>query len=56
MQFDTDNNTAFGCILTILADQLYDVYMDFKSTTELWDALEHKYTEAKAGCWLYMCE
>lgn len=30
--------------------------MDFKSITELWDALEHKYAEAEAGRWLYMCE
>ena len=40
----------------ILSNQLYDVYMDFKSATELWDALEHKYAEAEAGRWLYMCE
>ena len=41
MQFEAANNTALGCILTVLADQLYDVYMDYKSATELWDALEH---------------
>ena len=56
MQFDNANNTALGCILTILADQLYDVYMDYKSATELWDTLEHKYAEAEARRWLYMCE
>lgn len=49
MRFDTDNNTALGCIPTILADQLYDVYMDFKSATELWDTLEHKYAEVEVG-------
>ena len=48
-RFDTDDNTALGCILTILSDQLYDVYMDFKSATELWDVSKHKYAEAECN-------
>jgi hypothetical protein len=28
-----------GCILTLLADNLYDIYMDYKDPTKLWDAL-----------------
>jgi len=45
-----------GCILTILADQLYDVYMNYSSATMLWEDLEQKYAEAEAGRWLYVCE
>uniref|UniRef100_A0A0E0LKV8 Uncharacterized protein n=1 Tax=Oryza punctata TaxID=4537 RepID=A0A0E0LKV8_ORYPU len=47
-QFDNANNTALGCLLTILADQLYDVYMNYTSATALWEALEQKYAEAEA--------
>jgi len=56
MQFENANNTALGCILTILADQLYDVYMNYSSATMLWEDLEQKYAEAEAGRWLYVCE
>jgi hypothetical protein len=55
-QFENANNTALGCLLTILADQLYDVYMNYTSATAVWDALEQKYAEAEASRWLYVCE
>jgi Na+/H+ antiporter NhaD/arsenite permease-like protein len=32
------------CILTMLSDQLCDVYMNIKSAAELWEALEHKFS------------
>jgi hypothetical protein len=48
-QFENANNTALGCLLTILADQLYDVYMNYTSATAVWDALEQKYAEAVAS-------
>lgn len=56
MQIENVNNTVLGCILTILADQLYDVYMNYSSATMLWEALEQKYAEVEAGRWLYVCE
>jgi hypothetical protein len=41
--YQTTRDSALGCILTPLADNLYDIYMDYKDHTELWDALERKY-------------
>lgn len=45
-----------GCILSILSDQLCDVYMNNKSATELWEALEHKFSASDAGHELYVME
>jgi hypothetical protein len=33
--FPAVRDSAFGCILTLLADNLYDIYMDYKDPTEL---------------------
>jgi hypothetical protein len=49
-------DSALSCFLTLLADNLYDIYMDYKDLTELWDALEHKYAVSKGGRRLYICE
>ena len=43
-----------GCVLSVLSDQLCDVYMNIKSATELWEALEHKFSTADAGHELYV--
>jgi hypothetical protein len=45
-----------GCILTLLADNLYDIYMDYKDPTKLWDALERKYAVSEDGRLLYICK
>jgi hypothetical protein len=49
-------DSALSCILTLLTDNLYDIYMDYKDPTELWDALERKYAVSKDGRLLYICE
>jgi hypothetical protein len=48
-------NTVFvGCILSILADRLCDVFMHIKDGKELWDALDAKFGAADAGSELYI--
>jgi len=54
--FHTTSNSALNCILTLLADNLYDLYMDYTNPTELWDALERKFVVSEAGHLLYTCE
>lgn len=43
-------------VLSILSDQLCDVYMNIKSAAELWEALEHKFSASDAGRELYVVE
>ncbi|PUZ57016.1 hypothetical protein GQ55_5G394500 [Panicum hallii var. hallii] len=50
--FPGESDTALGCILSLLSDQIYDVYMDYTNPTELWDALERKFA-VKGGHLLY---
>ena len=54
--FAGDSDTALGCILSLLSDQLYDLYMDYTNPTELWDALERKFAVSESGRLLYTCE
>jgi hypothetical protein len=54
--FPTACDSVLGYILTLLADNLYDIYMDYKDPAELWDVLERKYAISKDGHLLYICE
>ena len=54
--FAGDSDKTLGCILSLLSDQLYDLYMDYTNPTELWDALERKFTVSEGGRLLYTCE
>jgi hypothetical protein len=54
--YPTACDFALGCILTLLADNLYDIYMDYKDPNKLWDALERKYAFSEDGHLLYICE
>jgi hypothetical protein len=54
--YPTACDSALGCILTLLAGNLYGIYMDYKDPIELWDALEHKYAVSQDGRLLYICE
>ena len=47
---------AAGCILSVLSDKLCDVYMTYKSTREMWEAIEHKYGASDAIHELYVME
>jgi hypothetical protein len=54
--YATTRDSAVSCILTLLAYNLYDVYMNYTDPTELWDALERKHDLSEAGRLLYSCE
>jgi hypothetical protein len=54
--YPSTHNSAPGCILTLLADNLYDIYTDYKDPTKLWDALKCKYAISEDGRLLYICE
>jgi len=54
--FAGDSDKALGCVLSLLSDQLYDLYMDYTNPTELWDALERKFVVSEGGRLLYICE
>jgi hypothetical protein len=55
-KFEEANTVFVGCILSILADHLYDVFMHIKDEKELWDALDAKFGAADAGSELYIIE
>ena len=38
--FQTTSDSTLGFILTLLADNLYDLYMDYTNSTELWDGVQ----------------
>jgi hypothetical protein len=52
--FELDNSTCLGCILSLLFDQLCDIYMKYGVACEVWEALDHKYAELDAGRELYV--
>jgi hypothetical protein len=55
-KFEEANTVFVGCILSILADHLCDVFMHIKDRKELWDALDTKFGAADAGSELYIME
>jgi hypothetical protein len=55
-KFEEANTVFVGCILSILADRLCDVFMHIKDGKELWDALDAKFGAADAGSELYIME
>jgi hypothetical protein len=52
--FESDNSTCVGCILTLLSDQLYDIHMHHEVARDLWETLDRMYTESNAGRELYI--
>jgi hypothetical protein len=54
--FESDNKTCVGCILTLLSDQLYDIHMHHEVAHDLWETLDHMYTKSDAGRELYVNE
>jgi hypothetical protein len=53
-EYELENSTCIGCLLSLLSDQLCDIYMHHTSAHELWDALDHKFVELDAGRELYV--
>jgi hypothetical protein len=54
--FPAAGDSTVGCIVTLLADNLYEIYIDYKDPTKLSDALEHKYAISEDSRLLYICE
>jgi hypothetical protein len=38
--YELDNSNYIGCILTLLSDQLYDIYIHHVVARDLWEALD----------------
>jgi hypothetical protein len=55
-KFEETNTFFVGCILSILANRLCDVFMHIKDGKELWDALDAKFGAADASSELYIME
>jgi hypothetical protein len=53
-EYELENSTCIGCLLSLLSDQLCDIYMHHSSAHELWDALDRKYAESDVGHELYV--
>jgi hypothetical protein len=52
--FELDYSTCLGCILSLLFDQLCDIYMKYGVAREVWEALDRKYAKLDAGRELYV--
>jgi hypothetical protein len=52
--FESDNSTYVGCILTLLSYQLYGIHMPHDVARDLWETLDQMYTELDAGRELYV--
>jgi hypothetical protein len=52
--FELDNSICLRCILSLLSDQLCDIYMKYGVSREVWEALDRKYAESDAGRELYV--
>jgi hypothetical protein len=55
-KFQEANTMFVGCILSVLADRLCDVYMHIDDGKTLWDALNAKFGATDAGSELYIME
>lgn len=53
-EYDTATTIFVRCILSVLSDQLCDVYMHKKNAANLWYALEHKFAASNARHELYV--
>jgi hypothetical protein len=53
-EFTTATMIFIGCVLSVLSDQLCDVYMNITSAAILWEALEHKFSTSDARRKLYV--
>lgn len=49
-------DSTLDCILTLWADNLYNVYMNYTDPIELWEAPMHKYADFEASLLLYTYE
>src|SRR5438105_8425614 len=55
-KFEEANSALRGCIPSVLADRLCDMYLHITDGKELWDALNTKFSATDAGSELYIME
>jgi hypothetical protein len=55
-EFEVSSDTAMGCLLSLMTDQLCDIYMNYASPTLVWEALDIKYGDSDVGRELYVNE
>jgi hypothetical protein len=55
-EFIVATTVFIRCVLSVLSNQLCDVYISIKSADELWEALEHKLSASDVGRELYVLE
>ena len=55
-EFTVATTIFVGCVLSVLSDQLCDVYMNIKSAAELWETLEHMFSALDTGRELYVMD
>ena len=55
-KFTDANNIFVGCVISVLADRLVDMYKHITDAKELWDALVAMYDATDAGSELYTME
>lgn len=54
--WEVSSDTTMGCLLSLMTDQLCDIYMNYASPALVWEALDRKYGESDAGRELYVNE
>ena len=54
--FDESDNLFWGCVVSVLAENLVDSYIRLLTEKDLWDALEAQYGVSDAGSELYVME
>ena len=55
-KFEEANTLFIGYVLSVLADRLYDVYMQIKDIKLLWDTLNAKFGASDTCSELYIME
>jgi hypothetical protein len=55
-KFNADDNLFRGVIISVLVDNLVDIYLQRKTGKDIWEALEAQYGASDAGGELYVME
>ena len=54
--FDASDNFFWGCIISVLAENLVDSFIQLTTDKDMWDTLEAQYGVSDAGSELYAME
>lgn len=56
VKYEKDNKTVHGHLLNNVSNSLFDLFVNRRSTREIWEALEKKYGSDDAGMKKYVVE